>query len=40
MANVSQIVTLDRDWLTDKVGELPEEKLQLVLFGIDILLGR
>ena len=40
VANVSQIVTLDRDWLTDKVGELPEEKLQLVLFGIDILLGR
>ena len=40
VANVSQIVTLDRDWLTDKVGELPEEKLRLVLFGIDILLGR
>jgi len=40
VANVSQIVTLDRDRLTDQVGELPEEKLQLVLFGIDILLGR
>jgi mRNA interferase MazF len=40
VANVSQIVTLDREWLTDKVGELPEEKLQLVLFGVDILLGR
>jgi len=40
VANVSQIATLDREWLTDKVGELPEEKLQLVLFGIDILLGR
>ena len=40
VANVSRIATLDREWLTDKVGELPEEKLQLVLFGIDILLGR
>ena len=40
VANVSQIATLEREWLTDKVGELPEEKLQLVLFGIDILLGR
>ena len=40
VANVSHIATLDREWLTDKVGELPEEKLQLVLFGIDILLGR
>lgn len=40
VANVSQIVTLDRDRLTDQVGELPDEKLQLVLFGIDILLGR
>ena len=40
VANVSRIATLDLEWLTDKVGELPEEKLQLVLFGIDILLGR
>ena len=40
VANVSQVVTLDREWLTDRVGELPPAKLQLVLEGIDILLGR
>jgi mRNA interferase MazF len=40
VANVSQIATLDRTWLTDMVGRLPEEKLELVLSGIDVLLGR
>ena len=40
VANVSQIVTLDRTWLTEMVGRLPEEKLELVLSGIDVLLGR
>jgi len=40
VANVSQIVTLDRDCLTDRVGTLPEAKLDLVLYGIDVVLGR
>ena len=40
VANVSQIVTLDRDSLTDRVGTLPEAKLDLVLYGIDVVLGR
>lgn len=40
VANVSQIATLDRTWLSDMVGRLPEEKLELVLSGIDVLLGR
>lgn len=40
VANVSQIVTLDRDVLTDRVGSLPESKLDLVLYGIDVVLGR
>jgi mRNA interferase MazF len=39
VANVSQIVTLDRGALTDRVGALPEKKLELVLLGIDIVLG-
>jgi mRNA interferase MazF len=39
VANVSQITTLDRDWLTDKAGELSERELQLVLSGIEVLLG-
>ena len=40
VANVSQIVTLDREVLTSRVGTLPDSKLQLVLLGIDIVLGR
>ena len=39
-ANVSQIVTLDRSSLTERVGVLPDKKLGLVLSGIDIVLGR
>ncbi len=40
VANVSQIVTLDRDCLTDRVGTLAEAKRDLVLYGIDVVLGR
>ena len=40
VANVSQIVTLDREALTERVGALPRKKLDLVLLGIDIVLGR
>ncbi len=40
VANVSQIVTLDRTMLTDRVGRIPSAKLDLVLRGIDVLLGR
>ena len=40
VANVSQIVTLDRISLTDRVRALPDKKLELVLFGIDVVLGR
>lgn len=39
-ANVSQIVTLDRTVLTDRAGVLPDGKLDLVLYGIDVVLGR
>jgi mRNA interferase MazF len=39
-ANVSQPVTLDRETLTDPVGKLPDAKLELVLSGIEIVLGR
>jgi hypothetical protein len=39
MANVSQIITLDRVLLTDRVGILQEAKLDLVLYGIDVVLG-
>lgn len=40
VANVSQIVTLDRSSLTERVGTLPSAKLELVLSGIDTVLGR
>jgi len=40
VANVSQLVTLDRDVLTDPMGKLPHAKLELVLSGIDVVLGR
>jgi len=40
VANVSQLVTIDRDLLTDRVGKLPHAKLELILAGIDIVLGK
>jgi mRNA interferase MazF len=40
VANVSQIITLDRSFLAEHSGKLPRAKLNLVLSGIDIVLGR
>ena len=40
VANVSQIVSLDKTLLTDRLGKLPRTKLGLVLSGIDVVLGR
>jgi mRNA interferase MazF len=40
VANVSQIVTLDKVELTERVGRLPRAKLELVLAGVDVVLGR
>jgi mRNA interferase MazF len=40
VANVSQIVAIDRDLLTDRVGRLPKRTIELVLSGIDVVLGR
>jgi hypothetical protein len=40
VANVSQIVTLDRTVLIERVGRIATVKLDLVLRGIDIVLGR
>lgn len=40
VANVSQIVTVGKDLLTERVGKLPGAKLELLLAGIDIVLGR
>ncbi len=40
VANASQIVTLDKQLLTDRVGKLPRPKLELILSGIGVILGR
>jgi mRNA interferase MazF len=40
VANVSQIVTLDKSELTERAGKVPKAKLELVLSGIDVVLGR
>jgi len=40
VANVSQVVTVDKATLTERVGKLSSAKLDLVLAGIDVVLGR
>ena len=40
VANVSQIVALDRALLMEAVGKLSRAKLELLLAGIDVILGR
>ncbi len=40
VANASQIITLDRELLTEEVGKLSKRHLELILTGIDIILGR
>lgn len=39
VANVSQIITIDKSLLVERVGRLPGAKLQLVLRGIQIVLA-
>jgi mRNA interferase MazF len=40
VVNVSQIVALDRSLLTERVGRISRRQLELVLAGLDIVLGR
>ncbi len=40
VANVSQIVTIDREMLEEHAGQIPRAKLALVLAGIDLMLAR
>ena len=40
VANVSQIVTLDRTALSERIGKVARAKLDLILAGIDIVLDR
>lgn len=40
VANVSQIVTIDRTLLEERTGRLTSSELHLLLAGIDLVLGR
>jgi mRNA interferase MazF len=40
VANVSQVVTLDKTTLTERVGKLGTANVELLLSGIDVVLGR
>lgn len=40
VAKVSQIVTLDRTLLAERVGRVSKKQLELVFAGVDLVLGR
>lgn len=40
VANVSQLVSVDRQLLSNRVGHLKSIELDLILAGIDLVLGR
>lgn len=40
VANVSAIVALDKSVLTERVGKLSRGRMDLVLAGVDVVLGR
>jgi mRNA interferase MazF len=39
IANVSQVIAIDREFLTTRAGKLPRRKLELLLAGIGVVLG-
>ncbi len=40
VANASQVITVDKTLLVERVGKLSRSKLELVLEGLDVVLGR
>lgn len=40
VANASQVIAVDKQLLTDRVGKLARMKLELILAGLDAVLGR
>ena len=40
VANSSQIVSIDRSFLVERVGRLAPKQLEQILNGIDVILGR
>lgn len=40
IANISQVVTLDKAMFTERVGKLPTARLEEIVAGFLVLLGR
>jgi mRNA interferase MazF len=40
VANTSQIISIDRSFLAERVGRLPPKQFAQILSGIDVILGR
>ena len=40
VANVSQLVTIDKRQLTERVGAIPKRQMEAVFSGIDLIMGR
>ena len=40
VANASQVIAVDKELLTERVGKLSKSKLELVISGLDAILGR
>ena len=40
VANASQIISIDKRLLIERVGKLPQRNLQLILLGLGIILGQ
>lgn len=40
VANVSQIVAIDRSLLSDRIGHLDDDLISVILSGVDRVLGR
>ena len=40
VANVSQVVALEKAQLTERAGRIPRRQLELILSGVDVILGR
>jgi mRNA interferase MazF len=40
VANASQVIALDKELLIERSGKLPRAKLELILAGLDAVLGR
>ena len=40
VANVSQIVVIDKRQLTEHVGKVPKQQMESIFSGIDLIMGR